>query len=107
VACGWYTTPSLTDLQAALGESSTGDPWDDPRYRGVWMGFSIETVGLLLCFGWDELYTLLGGQPFGSGLIAPADYALMAYLQRAGVGVAFAGAVWMFVRIELARKSNG
>jgi hypothetical protein len=105
VAWSWYTVPSLTDVQEALGDGVTGDGWADPRYRGAWMGLTIESVGLLLAFGWDELHTLLfGGVPLFEAGAPTQAYVGMAYLHRAAVAVSIAGALWVFVRIELAER---
>jgi len=107
-AWAWYTTPSLTDLQEAYGDGVVGDGWADERYRAAWVGLTIESVGLLLCFGWDELHALLFGSdprfvtPGGPTQAAVAQ----AYLQRAGVAIAIAGAMWAFVRIWLAEREG-
>jgi len=105
VAWSWYTVPSLTDVQEAFGDGVAGDGWADPRYRGAWMGLTIESVGLLLAFGWDEIHSLVfGAAPlFHAGQPTQA-YLGMAYLQRAGVAIAMAGALWVFLRIELAER---
>jgi len=107
-AWGWYTVPSLTDLQEAYGDGVAGEGWADERYRGAWMGLSIESVGLLLAFGWDEIHlAAFGADPTLIGVGgATMAYAGMAYLQRAAVLIAIAGGVWVFVRIALAERDN-
>jgi len=105
VAWAWYTTPSLTDVQEAFGDGVAGDGWADPRYRGAWMGLTIESVGLLLAFGWDELHTLVfGPMPLYHAGAPTQAYVGMAYLHRAAVAFAIAGALWAFIRIELAER---
>jgi hypothetical protein len=108
VAWAWYTTPSLTDLQEAFGDGVSGDGWADERYRGAWVGLSIESVGVLLLLGWDEIVAATVG--WGESAVvwtASQSYVATAYTQRAGVWLCLAGLVWTFVRIELAsRESN-
>jgi len=105
VAWSWYTVPSLTDIQEAMGDGVAGDGWADPRYRGAWMGLTIESVGLLLAFGWDEIHNLVfGGAPLFHAGGPTQAYIGMVYLQRAAVAISMAGALWVFIRIELAER---
>lgn len=108
VAWAWFTTPSLTDVQEAVGDGVAGDGWADERYRGAWVGLTIESVGLLLLYGWDEIVTLA----FGRGAVAVTAFGVTdafvaaAYLQRAGAALALAGVVWVFIRIELSKHDT-
>jgi len=105
VAWSWYTVPSLTDVQEALGDGVAGDGWADPRYRGAWMGLTIESVGLLLAFGWDEIHGLVfGAAPLFQAGRPTQAYIGMVYLQRAAVAISIAGALWVFIRITLAER---
>jgi hypothetical protein len=105
IAWAWFTTPSLTDLQEAFADGVAGDGWADERYRGAWVGLSIESVGLLLAFGKDELLQLMFGHPtaaFGVSERLIAD----AYLTRAAVLISIAGGLWVFIRIWLAERDT-
>lgn len=105
VAWGWYTAPSMTDLQEGFGDGVSGNAWEDERYRGAWMGLSIESIGLLLLFGYDEIVSFLyGTAPELFTAAGPTEaYLAIAYLQRAGVAIALGGFVWVFIRIELTK----
>jgi hypothetical protein len=98
-AWAWFTTPSLTDLKAAAGTPNPDvQDWSDPRLRATWTGGTITSVGLLLLWGWDDLADAVA-------VVAP-DLApwVATYGVRAGVWIPLAGALWIFIRLELLRR---
>lgn len=95
VAWAWFTTPSLTDLKAAAGESQSDVmTLSDAPLRAVWTGVSIVSVGLLLLYGADNIGAALA--PLAPDLAPWVE----TYSFRAGVWLPLAGVVWTFVRLE-------
>jgi hypothetical protein len=66
-AWGYFTMPSLVDLQQAAGaDIEQREPMVKPARRGL----QLYAIGLILMYGGDELGVLLFGQP--TQTIAPA-----------------------------------
>jgi len=99
-AWAWFTTPSLTDLKAAAGESNPDvQDLSDPELRAAWTGGTIMSVGLLFLYGWDDLANAVAA-------VAP-DLApwVATYGFRAGVWIPLAGLLWIFIALETAERA--
>jgi len=101
VAWAWFTVPSLHDLRAAAGVDGGGEPMttDDPRMHAVWVGGTIQSIGMLVLLAVDELTPILA--PYVP-VIRPV--VLFLYLRRLGIYLSLAGCAWIFIRLELRRR---
>jgi hypothetical protein len=112
VAWAWYSIPSITDLQAAAGVESSGDGWDDPRYRDAWYGLSAQMIGMLLLIGgWADLAIALTGDAkiFLYQIGSQTDviqWQVSRALRMLGVGLMPAGAAWALLGVWLHDRDN-
>jgi hypothetical protein len=99
VAWAWFTCPSLGDLKAASGNGDyEPQDWSDPRLRAVWAGGTIQSIGMLLTMGVDELVAVVAAHAPQYTLYAHA------YALRAGILISLAGCLWIFIRLELIER---